>query len=118
MGRHQGWVGGEWGRGDEKHFDQGRDAAEGIVRKTLREIGYGAAEYDIDPDGCEVEIRFNHQSEQIAEGVDRREAVLGAGDQGLIVESNLHFAAIRIDIVLVCTVPDLPQGLALDVVHE
>ena len=38
----------------------------------------------IDPDRCEVQVRFNHQSAEIAQGVDRADGVLGAGDQGLV----------------------------------
>ena len=52
------------------------------MRRTLRQIGYGTQELDIDPDTCEIEVRFNHQSPQIAAGVDQADQVLGAGDQG------------------------------------
>ena len=77
-------VAGEFRTRDEQHFRQVRDSAADIVRKTLRDVGYGTAEYDIDPKSCEVEIRFNHQSPQIAASVDRSDAILGAGDQGLM----------------------------------
>ena len=58
--------------------------AKDLVRRTLREIGYGHAAQDIDPDTCEVDIRFNRQSAEIAGGVDRADGVQGAGDQGLM----------------------------------
>jgi S-adenosylmethionine synthetase len=58
--------------------------AESIVRETLRQAGYGQAELDIDPERCEVEIRFNRQSPEIAAGVDQAGGVLGAGDQGIV----------------------------------
>ena len=77
-------VAGEFRTRDERHFHQVRDAAADIVRRTLRDIGYGTDDYDIDPAACEVEVRFNHQSPQIAQGVDRSDAILGAGDQGLM----------------------------------
>ncbi|MBK9608585.1 MAG: methionine adenosyltransferase [Betaproteobacteria bacterium] len=77
-------VAGEFRTRDERHFLQIRDSAADIVRQTLRDIGYGTAEYDIDPATCEVEVRFNHQSAQIAASVDRSDAILGAGDQGLM----------------------------------
>ena len=77
-------VAGEFRTADARHFQQVRDEADAIVRRTLRDIGYGTGEYDIDPAACEVEIRFNRQSPQIAGGVDRDDDVLGAGDQGMM----------------------------------
>src|SRR5207253_9791768 len=38
----------------------------------------------IDPQRCEVQIRFNGQSQDISQGVDRADGALGAGDQGLM----------------------------------
>lgn len=57
--------------------------AEGIVRQVLRSAGYGDARFDIDPERCEVELRFNSQAAEIAAGVDGGEE-LGAGDQGIM----------------------------------
>jgi len=74
-------VAGEFRTRDPEHFDAVRDASIGIVRRVLTEIGYGTEELDIDPDTCEVEIRFNRQSAEIGAGVDQLER-LGAGDQG------------------------------------
>lgn len=76
-------VAGEFRTADPRHFDEVRDQSVGIVRRVLNEVGYGSAEHDIDPDSCEVEIRFNRQSEEIGAGVDRSD-FLGAGDQGLM----------------------------------
>lgn len=66
---------------------------EGIVRSTLRDIGY-TAESGIDPDGCEVIVRMDEQSPDISGGVthsleDREGSgadadALGAGDQGMM----------------------------------
>ncbi|MEA1071770.1 methionine adenosyltransferase [Sphingomonas sp. LY160] len=57
--------------------------AEDIVRTAIREVGYGNAAFDIDPDTCDVEIRFNSQASEIAAGVDGGPE-LGAGDQGIM----------------------------------
>ena len=49
-------VAGEFRTADPAHFAEVRDEAEAIVRQTLREIGYGEADHDIDPDRCTVEV--------------------------------------------------------------
>lgn len=76
-------VAGEFRTRERRHFEEVRDGADALVRDVLREAGYGSAERDIDPDSCAVEVRFNHQSPEIAGGVDRP-GTLGAGDQGLM----------------------------------
>ncbi len=76
-------VAGEFRTGRVEDFDAVRSAAPSIVRNALRQIGYGTSEHDIDPDTCEIEVRFNHQSQEIQAGVDGGEAT-GAGDQGLM----------------------------------
>ncbi len=76
-------VAGEFKTARTEDFEAVRGEAEAIVRRTLREVGYGSADLDIDPDGCEVEIRFNGQSAEIDHGVGHGE-VLGAGDQGMM----------------------------------
>lgn len=53
---------------------------EQVVRKTLRDIGYTDKETGIGADTCEVIVRLDQQSPDIAMGVDRD----GAGDQGLM----------------------------------
>ena len=55
-----------------------------LVRDVLRETGYTSSETDIDPENCEIQIRFNGQSSDINQGVDREDGILGAGDQGLM----------------------------------
>ena len=77
-------VAGEFRTQQAAHFEDVRARADSIVRNVLRNAGYGSAELDIDPDSCEVEIRFNRQSPQIAASVDQKSGVLGAGDQGMM----------------------------------
>lgn len=77
-------VAGEFKTKDAGVFEQVRDTAEQIVRRTLRRIGYRDAATGIDPEQCEVQIRFNHQSLHISQGVDRADGIIGAGDQGLM----------------------------------
>ena len=64
-------------------FDEVRERAEDVVRSAIRAVGYGSAELDIDPEDCEVEIRFNHQAPEISRAVDGGQQ-LGAGDQGIM----------------------------------
>ena len=61
-----------------------RAASDNIVRQVLRDTGYREAATGIDPGRCEIQIRFNRQSGDISQGVDRADGILGAGDQGLI----------------------------------
>ncbi len=77
-------VAGEFRTRDETIFETVRREAEGIARKVLHDAGYRDAASGIDPDQCEVQVRFNHQSIQINKGVERADGVLGAGDQGLM----------------------------------
>ena len=77
-------VAGEFKTQDEAIFRDIEAAAESIVRQTLAEIGYSDAATGIDPRRCEVRIAFNHQSREIAQGVDRADGEIGAGDQGLM----------------------------------
>ncbi len=62
-----------------------------IVRGAVREIGYDRAKYGFDAETCSVISAINHQSPDIAMGVDRSlESRLGdgfdigAGDQGMM----------------------------------
>jgi S-adenosylmethionine synthetase len=67
---------------------------DGLVRKTLREIGYTDVEYGTSADAVRVEVLLSGQSVDIAQGVDlaleAREGNLeddldtGAGDQGMM----------------------------------
>ena len=77
-------VAGEFKTRDEAVFRDIEAAAEGIVRKTLTDIGYTDAATGIDPRRCEIRIAFNHQSSEINQGVDRADGELGACDQGLM----------------------------------
>ena len=77
-------IAGEFKTRDERIFGRLRDAAGQLARQVLRDIGYRDAETGIDPDRCEVLIRFNHQSANIDQGVSRAGGVIGAGDQGLM----------------------------------
>ncbi|MBN3792651.1 methionine adenosyltransferase [Burkholderia sp. Ac-20353] len=65
-------------------FHAVRESAPSLVRNVLRETGYRDAETGISPDRCEIQIRFNGQSRDISQGVDRADGMLGAGDQGLM----------------------------------
>lgn len=65
-----------------------------IVRKTIKEIGYGSGKYGFDADTCAVLSSIDEQSSDIAMGVDAAlEAkkgemdtieAIGAGDQGMM----------------------------------
>jgi S-adenosylmethionine synthetase len=52
----------------------------GIVRRTIREIGYTRAKYGFDYETCGVLVCIDEQSPDIAQGVDTG----GAGDQGMM----------------------------------
>lgn len=77
-------IAGEFKTRDERVFRRLRDAAEPLARQVLRDIGYRDADTGIDPDRCEIQIRFNRQSANIDQGVSRGNGVIGAGDQGLM----------------------------------
>ena len=53
---------------------------EKVVRDVIRDVGYTDASIGIGADSCEVQIRLDQQSPDIAMGVDAD----GAGDQGLM----------------------------------
>jgi S-adenosylmethionine synthetase len=53
---------------------------EKIVRDVIREVGYISDDIGIGADTCEVVVKLDQQSPDIAQGVDRD----GAGDQGLM----------------------------------
>ena len=62
-----------------------------IVRKAVRDVGYDRAKYGFDCDTCAVLSTINHQSPDIAMGVDEAlesrgsgEFDIGAGDQGMM----------------------------------
>ncbi len=55
---------------------------EKIVRNTVREIGYTDTAYGLDADNCNVIVKLDAQSPDIALGTN--ETVGGAGDQGMM----------------------------------
>ena len=77
-------IAGEFRTSDEALFEAIRDNAESIARQVLTDAGYTDAATGIDPERCEVQVRFNHQSIQINKGVVHGDGQLGAGDQGLM----------------------------------
>ncbi|MBK9019529.1 MAG: methionine adenosyltransferase [Sulfuritalea sp.] len=77
-------IAGEFRTADQAVFDDIRDRAADIARQVLRDAGYRDAATGIDPDRCEVQVRFNHQSIQINKGIVHANGQLGAGDQGLM----------------------------------
>lgn len=77
-------VAGEFRTRSAATFEAIRARAADMVRGVLREVGYREADDGIDPDRCEVVVRFNHQSGDISQGVDRPDGRQGAGDQGMM----------------------------------
>jgi S-adenosylmethionine synthetase len=58
-----------------------------IVRNTIREIGYSSSQMGFDWQTCSVITSIDHQSPDIAQGVNRGDGLFkeqGAGDQGLM----------------------------------
>ena len=77
-------VAGEFKTKRLEDFQAVRESAVTLVRQVIHDTGYRDASTGIDPDDCEVQIRFNGQSQDINQGVDRSDGTLGAGDQGLM----------------------------------
>ncbi len=77
-------ITGEFRTARKELFDKVRARAEARARQVLRDIGYRDATTGIDPDACEVQVRFNHQSIQIHKGITLPGGEIGAGDQGLM----------------------------------
>jgi S-adenosylmethionine synthetase len=77
-------VAGEFKTRDPEVFRHVRERAVAIVAGVLRDAGYRDGATGIDPERCEVQVRFNGQSADINRGVDRGDGVIGAGDQGLM----------------------------------
>lgn len=55
----------------------------GVVRRTIKRIGYTDANYGIDGETCGVIVSIDEQSPDIAQGVKKGKKV-GAGDQGIM----------------------------------
>jgi S-adenosylmethionine synthetase len=77
-------VAGEFKTHRTEDFEAVRSVAERLVREVLSDSGYRDAATGIDPQRCEVQIRFNGQSDDISRGVERSDGEPGAGDQGLM----------------------------------
>ena len=77
-------VAGEFKTKRLEDFRAVRDSAVALVRQVLHDTGYRSAATGIDPDRCEIQIHFNGQSQDINQGVDREDGILGAGDQGMM----------------------------------
>lgn len=77
-------VAGEFKTRSRDTFRAVRERAVAIVSEVLRDAGYRDGATGIDPERCEIQIRFNGQSADISQGVDRADGVVGAGDQGLM----------------------------------
>lgn len=77
-------VAGEFKTRSLETFQHCRELAVATVSRVLRDAGYKDGETGIDPERCEVQVRFNGQSADINQGVDREDGVIGAGDQGLM----------------------------------
>ena len=77
-------VAGEFKTKRIEDFQAVKAQAETLARQVIKDTGYSNAETGIDPVNCEVQIRFNGQSSDINQGVDRSDGVLGAGDQGMM----------------------------------
>ena len=77
-------IAGEFRTADPAVFDEVHDRAAAIARQVLTDAGYKDAATGIDPEHCEIQVRFNHQSIQINKGVVHADGTLGAGDQGLM----------------------------------
>lgn len=59
---------------------------EKIARRVLQDIGYVDDSYGINADTCQIDIRINEQSKDIALGVNKDGSLekIGAGDQGMM----------------------------------
>ncbi len=56
----------------------------GVVRQTIRDIGYTNPEYGLDANDCAVLTSIHEQSANIAVGVNDDKHEQGAGDQGMM----------------------------------
>ena len=60
---------------------------QGLVRKTIREIGYDDPDFGFDYRSCGISLALDRQSPDISQGVDEEQglhAEMGAGDQGMM----------------------------------
>jgi S-adenosylmethionine synthetase len=59
-------------------------AYEEVARRKLKEIGYVDSSCGLDGNNCRIITSISRQSGNIAQGVDRGDGELGAGDQGMM----------------------------------
>ncbi|MGA1342268.1 MAG: S-adenosylmethionine synthetase N-terminal domain-containing protein [Hyphomonas sp.] len=64
---------GEFKTRHEADFEDVRARTPGIIRKVLRDAGDRDAATGIDPERCEIQVRFNRQSADSNRGVDRED---------------------------------------------
>ncbi len=55
-----------------------------VVRKTVKDIGYDRGKYGFDAETMGVLVAIDEQSPDIAQGVNRSNDEIGAGDQGIM----------------------------------
>jgi S-adenosylmethionine synthetase len=77
-------IAGEFHTDKDDLFKAIQALAPDIARQLLRDIGYSNQDTGIDPENCEIQVLFNRQSPDIANGLALTRSVLGAGDQGLM----------------------------------
>ena len=77
-------IAGEFKTRSPETFRVVREQAVTIVSDVLRDAGYRDSGTGIDPEHCEIQVRWNSQSADINQGVDREDGLIGAGDQGLM----------------------------------
>ena len=82
-------VAGEFLTRDPAHFQEVQRQVPELVRRALRSVGYTTDERDMNPDTCEIEVRFNQQSSEISHAIEGGAVDLlgpvgpaAAGDQG------------------------------------
>ena len=61
-----------------------RVSYEDVIRRKLKEIGYTDPSCGLDGATCKILTSISQQSGNIAQGVDRENGELGAGDQGMM----------------------------------
>ncbi|PPE06433.1 methionine adenosyltransferase [Mesoplasma corruscae] len=57
---------------------------EAVARKILKKIGYTNNDYGINAQTCQIDIKIEEQSPDIALGIELDDSNIGAGDQGIM----------------------------------
>lgn len=76
-------ISGEF-RTEASIFNRIRESIPSLIRNLLADVGYSSDFPGIDPENCEIQLKLNRQSPDIAQGVDLTGNDIGAGDQGLM----------------------------------